>query len=109
MRHQQIKAEVTIKIPSEYVIISKEEYKSLKEQDLLGRWWRMKDLEQRLNKKHEWIKENILYSPRFRKILDAKNGGPVYYPDRQGRQWSFNALRMAEFLTKNFGEIYRDY
>ncbi|WP_225986212.1 DUF771 domain-containing protein [Psychrobacillus glaciei] len=30
--------------------------------------------------KHEWIKGNILYPSKFKKILDVHNGGFVYYP-----------------------------
>ncbi|MFF2794008.1 DUF771 domain-containing protein [Lysinibacillus xylanilyticus] len=30
----------------------------------------MKDLEHRTNKKQVWLKENILYSSRFKKQLD---------------------------------------
>lgn len=103
---QQIKAEIIINIPPEYVVISKVEYERLKKQELLGTWWSMKDLEQRLNKKSEWIKEHILYPQKYRKILDSEHGGPVYYPKKQGQHWSFNAFYMSDFLTKYFADIY---
>lgn len=107
MKMQKLKAEITIPIPEDFVLIPKEEFDRLREQELVGTWWSMKDLERRLNKKHEWIKENILYQPRFRKLLDVKNGGFVYYPERQGQTWSFQASRMAEFLELHFADIFR--
>ncbi len=49
----------------------------------------MKDLEKRINRKSEWIKENILYPTKFKKILDTKSGGFVFYPRSKGQTWSF--------------------
>lgn len=68
----------------------------------------MKDLEKRIGKKSEWIKENILYPTRFKKILDVENGGFVYYPKTQGQSWVFQASKMTEFLDKNFHRIFRN-
>lgn len=104
---QKIKAEITIPIPENMVLISKIELEDLVKQKLSGKWWTMKDLQKRLNRSDKWIKENILYPSRFRKILDCENGGFVYYPKGKGETWSFQASRMAEFLDHHFAEIYR--
>lgn len=103
---QQLSVNLTIPIPEDSVLITKVEFEQLKKQELLGVYWTMKDLENRTGKKHEWIKENILYRPEFRKILDADFGGFVYYPKARGHTWSFHALKMAEFLDKNFNRIF---
>lgn len=103
---QQLEVNLTIPIPEDKILISKVELQELKEQQLKGVYWTMKDLEKRVGKKQEWIKEHILYPTKFRKILDVKNGGFVYYPEVRGQTWSFHALKMAEFLDKNFGEIF---
>jgi phage pi2 protein 07 len=66
----------------------------------------MKNLEKRLNYKNEWIKQNILYPSKFRKILDVKSGGFVYYPKKKGETWSFHAYKMAKFLVEYFCEIF---
>lgn len=107
MTAQQLKINLTIPIPEDKILISKVELQELKEQQLKGVYWTMKDLEKRVGKKQEWIKEHILYSTKFRKTLDVKNGGFVYYPEVRGQTWSFHALKMAEFLDENFGEIFR--
>ena len=103
---QQLSVNLTIPIPSDTVLISKVELKELKQQQLYGVYWSMKDLETRINRKHEWIKENILYPSQFRKILDTEHGGFVFYPKTKGQTWSFHALKMADFLDKNFHRIF---
>lgn len=106
---QHLKVHLSIPIPEDMVLITKVELEELRQQQLTGIYWSMKDLEKRVNKSNVWIKENILYQPRFRKILDSENGGPVYYPKSQGETWSFQATKMAEFLDKNFARIFKEY
>lgn len=103
---QQLTVQLNIPIPADSILISKVEWQELKKQELSGVYWSMKDLEQRTGKKSEWIKENILYPSRFRKVLDAENGGCVFYPKSKGQTWSFHAPRMAEFLDRYFSRIF---
>lgn len=103
---QKIKAEVVITIPNDMLLITVVEYEQLKQNELSGVYWSMRELEKRINKKSEWIKDNILYPTRFRKILDSKNGGFVYYPQSKGQTWSFQATKMAKFLDNNFESIF---
>lgn len=103
---QQLNVSLSIPIPQDQVLISKVELEELQKERLSGVYWSMKDLEQRINKKQAWIKENILYPTRFRKMLDIKNGGFVFYPEVQGQTWSFQANEMAAFLDKHFRSIF---
>lgn len=103
---QQITAEVVINIPSDYVLVKKAEFEQLEADRLEGVFWTMKDLEQRTNKKQEWLKDNVLYQPRFKKELDVEHGGFVYYPKKSGEKWSFQASKMAKFLEENFYLIF---
>nr|WP_223820860.1 DUF771 domain-containing protein [Bacillus sp. S3] len=103
---QRIKAEVVITIPEDMVLLTRVEYDELKLNELSGVYWNMRELEKRTNKKSEWIKENILYPERFRKILDIDNGGFVYYPETKGQHWAFQATKMAAFLDINFNRIF---
>lgn len=104
---QKLDIDLSIPIPKDKVLISKVELNDLREESLIGTFWSMKDLEKRTGKKHEWIKENILYPSHFRKELDVNNGGFVYYPEKSGQSWSFHARKMAIFLENNFSKIYR--
>ena len=103
---QQLTVQLTIPIPADSVLISRVELLELKRNELSGVYWSMQDLEKRINKKCEWIKENILYPARFRKILDVEHGGFVFYPKSKGQVWSFMAINMAEFLDKRFNQIF---
>lgn len=103
---QQLTVSMTIPIPNEQVLITKVELDELKEQSLTGLYWNMKDLEDRTGKKIEWLKENILYQPKFKQVLDVQEGGFVYYPERKGEKWTFLASKMALFLEENFYSIF---
>lgn len=104
---QQLNVSLSIPIPADSVLISKVELEELKRNNLSGVYWNMKDLENRINRKQEWIKENILYPSRFRKFLDSDNGGFVFYPKSKGQTWSFQAKEMSNFLDKNFSLIFQ--
>lgn len=69
-------------------------------------WWTMKDLEEATGYSDDWLKENILLKPCFKKILDLENGGFVYYPEKRGERWLFLTSRMQEFLEKHFAQIF---
>ncbi|GKS14739.1 hypothetical protein YDYSY3_57390 [Paenibacillus chitinolyticus] len=104
---QKLTVELSIPIPENHVLISKVEFEELKQKELAGVYWSMQDLERRLNKGQAWIKENILFQPRFKKMLDVQCGGFVFYPKARGQNWSFQASKMAEFLDKRFGDIFK--
>ena len=70
-------------------------------------WWTMLDLQQVTGYCDDWLKDNILLKPAYKKILDLENGGFVYYPEKRGEKWLFIASRMQEFLEKHFAEIFR--
>ncbi|WP_017187234.1 DUF771 domain-containing protein [Alkalibacillus haloalkaliphilus] len=106
---QQLSVNLNIPVPEGTVLIKKVELEELKRNELTGVYWTMKDLENRVNRKQEWVKENILYRPKFKKILDVENGGFVYYPQKRGQTWSFHAIKMADFLDRHFQEIFNQY
>lgn len=69
-------------------------------------WWCMRDLEEATGYSDDWLKENILLRPAYKKILDLEQGGFVYYPEKRGEKWLFIASRMQEFLEKYFVQIF---
>jgi len=100
---QKIKFEVAVEIPSHLVLVEKSEYEALKEQKNIGRWWTMQDLEEYTNMKRDWLKEHVLYVPKYKKQIEKF----VNYPQRQGEKWSFQATKMAHFLEDNFYQIFK--
>lgn len=110
MQTLNVSLSVPVKIPEDMVLIKKVELKEMKDEiNDKNIWWTMKDLEKKLNRRHVWIKEKILYRPEFKKILDVKNGGFVYYPQSQGESWIFESSKMKNFLKEYFSEIYSNY
>lgn len=95
--------EVKVPIPEGYVLIRAEENEKQLQESLLGRLWKMKDLEKRVGRDARWIRDNILYP--FRDELDVQYGGFVSYPKTTGQPWEFGALRMARWLEDNLGRI----
>lgn len=104
---QQMQVNLTIPVPDDLVLVNKVEFEELTQEKLNGCFWSMKDLERRTNKKQEWLKENVLFQPKFKKILDVENGGFVYYPKKSGEKWAFQAIKMAKFLDENFYLIFK--
>ncbi|EJW16969.1 DUF771 domain-containing protein [Paenibacillus alvei] len=103
---QHLNVQLSIPIPEDSIIITKVEFLKLKECELAGVYWGAKDLEKRTGRRMDWLKENILYPSRFRKILDVEHGGFVSYPKVQGQAWAFQASKMAAFLDKYFNLIF---
>ncbi|MCG7435534.1 DUF771 domain-containing protein [Lysinibacillus fusiformis] len=103
---QQLNVQLTIQIPEDKVLISKIELEELQRNKLTGKSWSMKDLEAQTGRKSDWLQEKILYLPRFKQKLDARNGGFVYYPKGKGSPWAFQATKMAKFLDDNFHLIW---
>ncbi|MFJ7735613.1 DUF771 domain-containing protein [Lysinibacillus sp. NPDC097287] len=103
---QKLNLNVTVQIPEGYVIVDKFELEELQKNQLDGVYWSMQDLQDHVNRKQDWIKENILYIPIFKQELDASLGGFVFYPYKKGQPCSFHAKRMMKFLDENFSAIH---
>lgn len=88
---------VEIKIPSDQVLITKQNHEQLLNNDLIGRVWNMKQLEERTNRSAQWLRKNILERPEFKEELTSF----VLYPNIQGQPWKFGALKMSRWLEEN--------
>ncbi len=89
--------DIQIKIPDDHVLITKENYQHFLEQQLIGRSWNMKQLEEHTNRSGQWLRKNILEVPDFRDELSEF----VSFPQRQGQAWKFGALKMSQWLEEN--------
>lgn len=91
--------QLTVTIPEEYVLITREEYNELqnKEKPI---WWSMQDLIDETGFGYQWLMKNILDNPKYIKQLKHF----VYYPE--GGKWAFNREPMQKFLKDNFAEIF---
>lgn len=103
---QQLSVNLTIPIPSDKVLISKIELQELKQQQLIGVYWSMKDLETRINRKHEWIKENILYPTKFRKLLDVEMVGLSSIQKQRAKHGLFKHQKWLTFWRRIFTKYF---
>lgn len=103
---QTISANILLNIPEDKILVEKVDYDTLKNESLVGVYWNIKDVSKRINHSSEWIKENILYVTKFKRVLDSEKGGCVFYPRAQGQPWQFEALAFSRFLQENFSNIF---
>ncbi|WP_235775243.1 DUF771 domain-containing protein [Paenibacillus sinensis] len=66
-----------------------------------GVWWDMKRLEQETCRKREWLLENVLLNPAFKKEMKAITNGC------EGGRWMFRGTEMQRFLDEHFHDLNR--
>lgn len=105
LAEQTIEASISVPVPKGYVLVKESRLVELEENELKGYWWGIKDVLARINRGRNWFTENVLESPKWRKVIDIENGGFVYYPQTPGDKFSFLPTRTIDFLEENFNEI----
>ncbi|BDR59553.1 DUF771 domain-containing protein [Xylocopilactobacillus apicola] len=100
---QSIKlAELEIPIPKGFRIITDEEFNDLNQKADYGRWWSMKDVEERYHRKRNWIL-GVLYNPKFKPLLEHK---AVMYGGKGGKSvYLFEPTKFSKFMREWFPEI----
>ncbi|WP_404997558.1 DUF771 domain-containing protein [Enterococcus gallinarum] len=102
--------EAKIVIPEDYVIISKIEYDELLKADNIGRWMSLKEVLERINRKYDWFRQNVLKNPKYRNRIDISksSNGFVYYPGDGNDKYLFLKSKTLQFLEENFADILRN-
>lgn len=104
---QSVLAQAKIILPEGTELVQSEELDSLKAQSLRGRAWTMQGLRDWLGRKSDvWIKDNILYNPKYSKEIQGMiAAGQIREPKAQGSAWMFKASVMSEWLDKHWEEL----
>src|SRR5699024_1948822 len=92
-----IKIDINVIISADYTLVKKYEDEGMQKKSTKAEWGKMKDLEEKLKKRRDWILEKILYNPKFKDKLNSEKGGFVYYPKSRGENWVFKANDMSDF------------
>lgn len=95
--------DVKISIPESHVLISVDEYNELKERELTGKYYTIKDLVNLTGKSESWLYDNLLNNPYRRKDIRKF----THYPKGKGDRWLFKATGLREYLENEFLEILR--
>lgn len=93
--------EVKIEVPDTHVVISKEIYEQLRNQELTGQYYAIKDLAGLTGKSESWLYDNLLNNPYRRKDIRSF----THYPKGKGDRWLFKATGLREYLENEFLEI----
>ena len=92
-------------IPVKYILMSKAEFKQKVVDPFAGVVWDLKTVAKRMNRTPNWVRQQILYIPRFKEMLATKNGGPVSYSNGSGSNWRFEPHRWCDFIEDHYHEI----
>ncbi|TLQ08508.1 DUF771 domain-containing protein [Marinilactibacillus psychrotolerans] len=93
--------QLTITIPEAYVVLTKEEFKELKDKQDERVWITFTDLQEIAGLKRTKLDEVLTH---YRDELDLKNGGPVKYAD--GGKYSINKKPMQKWLEENHTRVW---
>ncbi|HEM3533524.1 DUF771 domain-containing protein [Streptococcus suis] len=99
---------ITVKLPSTHLIVSVEEYQTLKKQSSQGQYMTLNEVLELLSVSRPWFLENVLYKPTIRKQIDIEQNkdGFVKYPQNQGGRYYFLASKTKKYFEEHFAEIF---
>lgn len=90
-----------IEVPGTHVVIPKEVYEELRNQELVGQYYTLGDLQLLTGKSRSWLYENLLTNPHRLERMKSFTHVPEYKGDR----WLFKATGLREYLEKEFLDI----
>lgn len=103
---QVLNVTVPIQIPKDYQLISNDEYNQLKSESMQGRMWTMGDLRKWLgDKSAEWIKDNILFNPKYSKTIQEWRRNKVLTGGGYGRPYHFKAAEVSKWIDDHWTEF----
>lgn len=91
-----------IQIPSDLVLITKVEYEELLKKETLGQFISLKKLCEHIGASPNYVKENILLNPRFKKEMQEM----VHFPTSQGDKWFIHRDKMFKFLDQQSVKVF---
>lgn len=94
---------VQIPIPETHVLIEKSEYEELKNNEVFGQYYTMKDLQRLTGKSDTWLYENLLNNPHRLERMKSF----THIPQGRGDKWLFKATGLRDFLESEFLNILR--
>ncbi|WP_161980098.1 DUF771 domain-containing protein [Streptococcus sp. S784/96/1] len=98
---------ITVPVPENLVVISKEEYLSLVNQREEGQWWDIDDVIDLLRIGRSKLINDILLNPRYKAEFDIEQNasGFVAYPKGKGSPYRFLASRTRKYFENHFADI----
>ncbi|HAL09027.1 MAG TPA: hypothetical protein DCO67_03545 [Staphylococcus sp.] len=89
---QQLNA--TINIPADFILITKIEYEQLLNNHTEGKFISLKGLANHLDCSPQWLKENVLFNPRYKN--DLKDF--IHYPSSSGEKYHIHQSKAFKYF-----------
>lgn len=101
---------VSIPVPDDVVVISKEEYLELISDTEQGKWWELDDLRELLGIGRTKLINDILLNPHYKSVIaiSVNADGFVVYPKGKGSRYRILATRARKYFEENFANILLD-
>ncbi|MCK1238364.1 DUF771 domain-containing protein [Streptococcus uberis] len=98
---------VSVPVPDDVVIISKEEYLDLLSDNEHGKWWDIDNLQELLGLGRSKLINDILLNPDIKKDvnLSINPNGFIVYPKGRGSRYKILATRARKYFEENFTTI----
>ncbi|HEN7252116.1 TPA: DUF771 domain-containing protein [Streptococcus agalactiae] len=98
---------VSVPVPDDVVIISKEEYLNLLSDNEQGKWWDIDNLQELLGIGRSKLINDILLNPDIKKEVDLSinPNGFIVYPKGKGSRYKILATKAIKYFEDNFGSI----
>lgn len=100
---QKLQTEVIIEIPSNQVLIFKDEFDRL-QLSSEKTWWTLDDVMKKVSVSRKTFTDKVLLNPKFKN--DLSNW--TRYPSTKGEKYYFLASKMSQFLEDNFLDIMKE-
>lgn len=97
---QQLNA--TINIPSDFILITKIEYEQLLKNNNEGKFISLKELGEHLDCSPQWLKENLLFNPRYKKDLEQF----IHYPTASGEKYKIHMKKAFQYFDEHSISIF---
>lgn len=93
--------EVKVEVPETHVVIPKELYEQLRNQELTGQYYTIKDLVNLIGKSESWLYDNLLNNPYRRREIRSF----THYPNGKDDRLLFKETALRKYLENEFLEI----
>ncbi|QPW14140.1 DUF771 domain-containing protein [Mammaliicoccus sciuri] len=97
---QQLNA--TINIPADFILITKVEYEQLLNNHTQGKFISLKSLAEHLDCSSQWLKQNVLFNPRYKKDLEDF----IHYPSASGEKFKIHQSKAFKYFDKHSISIF---
>lgn len=98
----QQKLNATINIPADFILITKVEYDQLLNNHTEGKFISLKELAEHLDCSSQWLKENVLFNPRYKN--DLKDF--IHYPTVSGEKYHIHQRKAFKYFDEHSISIF---